>query len=238
MTPSNTHRHYQSTDAARERARAALSPRPAVKTGTGWDRFVAAMRLLLPLAALILGGVTALWPMLNDREVSFTLARDEVAASDGKVRMTDLTYTGTDAVDRLFTLQAARGVQDNPGAPRVSLEDIRARMSLKPDDPARLTAKRGIYMIREDRLTLSGTVDLSTGSGYHLSMLEATVNLKDHSAVGRGAITGTAPLGRLTADRLAIDVDDRSGVFSGDVRLHITPKRPPDHSGKSEGTNG
>ena len=102
--------------------------RPALY-GT-WDKFIKAMQITLPITAVILGTVTMLWPFLNDNEVSFTLSTDDVAEGNSSVRMTNMRYVGTDAVNRLFEVEAASGFQDHPSAPRIKLSDIRASMKL------------------------------------------------------------------------------------------------------------
>jgi hypothetical protein len=217
---------FNSQDHARETALAALSPSAVVPTSPAWDSFVLAMRLLLPAAALILGGITIAWPSINEREVSFTLSQEEVARSDGVIRMTNPRYVGTDAVDRLFRVSAASGQQDNANAPRIRLTDIHAEMALDPGQMATVQARTGIYRMKEGTLSLVGGVHVRTETGYALDMAGAEVDLKAHKATGQGTINGTSELGALEAGRMEIRVDEREGSFEGGVKLHIKPRRP------------
>lgn len=198
--------------------------RPAINGH--WDSFIKAMQVILPVTALILGAITMLWPFLNDQEVSFTLSTDDVAKGDSSVRMTNMQYVGTDAIDRLFTVKAASGFQDNPNAPRIRLSDIQAEMLLEGAGPATVSARTGIYRAEESTLSLVGGVHLVTGNGYTLDMAGAEVDLKSHVATGQGTVKGVAKLGTLEAGRVRILVDDEEGIFDGGVRLHITPKKP------------
>lgn len=190
-----------------------------------WDMFIRTMQFLLPVSAVILGAVTMLWPFLNDNEVSFTLSTDDVAQGDSSVHMTNMRYVGTDAIDRLFTVTAASGFQDNPNTPRVKLSDIQAEMLLEEAGPATVTARTGIYRAEENFLSLVGGVHLVTGNGYTLDMAGAEIDLKAHTATGQGTVKGNAELGTLEAGRVKILVDEREGIFDGGVRIHITPKR-------------
>lgn len=191
-----------------------------------WDKFIKAMQITLPIAAMILGTVTMLWPFLNDNEVSFTLSTDDVAEGNSSVRMTNMRYVGTDAVNRLFEVEAASGFQDNPSAQRIKLSDIRANMKLDEAGPATVIARTGVYRTKESILSLLGGVELKTGNGYIISMAGAEIDLKNHLVNGQGAVKGTAELGTLEASKFAIIVDEEEAIFDGGVHLHIIPKRP------------
>ncbi|MFC3053751.1 LPS export ABC transporter periplasmic protein LptC [Kordiimonas pumila] len=200
-----------------------------ISTASGeknWDRFIVLMQVILPLAALVLGTITVLWPFLNDQEVSFTLSTEDVAQGDTAVHMTNLHYVGTDAINRLFHVEAATGLQENPSSPRVRLNDIRAEMALDETGPAKVQARTGIYRTKENTLSLVGGVHFNTGSGYKLDMAGAEIDLKKHIATGQGAIQGSSKLGTLEANRIVIYADTEEAVFEGGIKLHIEPKRP------------
>ena len=218
--------HFQSPEKARELALEALKPSEESAGGIEWDGFIRFMQITLPVGALILGAITIGWPFLNDAEVSFTLSKDDVARSDGVIRMTNMNYVGTDSRDRLFRIHAAAGEQDSPNAPRVRLSDIRAEMELEPGQQAEVTARTGTYRTEDNSLSLVGGVTLETGSGYYLEMAGAEIDLKAKSATGQGNIVGRGELGTLEAARMALTVPDKEAVFDGGVTLHIVPKRP------------
>lgn len=218
--------HFQSEERAKEEARKALLPVIRTRTSTVWDAFIRFMRLFLPVGALILGAVTVLWPYIDDKEVSFTLSTDDVAKGDSSIRMMNMHYVGTDAVDRLFHIEAASGLQDSPSAPRITLNDIRAEMALDDTGLATVTAQTGIYRVEDATLSLVGGVQMITGNGYALDMAGAEVNLREHVAVGQGQITGRAKLGTLAASQVTIYADEEEGIFEGGVKLRIIPQRP------------
>jgi len=220
--------HYQSPERAREVALEALRPASAGGSRMNWDGFIRLMQIFLPISALILGSITIGWPFLNDAEVSFTLSKDDVARSDGVIRMTNMNYVGTDAKDRLFRIHANSGEQDNPNAPRVRLTDITAEMELEEGQLATVDARTGIFRTRNNSLSLIGGVNLETGNGYTLQMAGAEIDLRQRSATGQGEITGRSDLGELKAARMSLNVKEKEAVFEGGVSLHIVPKRPAD----------
>ncbi|WP_262693505.1 LPS export ABC transporter periplasmic protein LptC [Kordiimonas aquimaris] len=218
--------HYTSPEQARALALANLRPENTSQHISQWDAFIRFMQIFLPVGAVILGLVTAGWPLLNDTEVSFTLSQDDVARSDDIIRMTNMRYVGTDTKDRLFRIHATAGEQDNPNAPRVRLSNIDAEMELGPNNPATVTARTGIYRTKDNSLSLVGGVNLATGNGYSLEMAGAEVDLKTRTATGQGAVKGQSELGELTAARMALNVEAKEAVFDGGVNVHIVPKRP------------
>lgn len=222
--------HFQSPERAREMAMEALKPGPTSTAPMHWDGFIRFMQVFLPIGALILGTVTVGWPFLNDAEVSFTLSKDDVARSDGVIRMTNMNYVGTDAKDRLFRIHATSGEQDNPNAPRVRLADIHAEMELNEGQTATVDARRGIYRTRDNSLSLVGGVNLQTGNGYFLEMSGAEIDLRTREATGQGDVKGRADLGTLEAARMSLNVRDKEAVFEGGVKLHIVPQRPATQS--------
>lgn len=222
--------HYKSEERAKEEARRALLPVTRSRTSPLWDIFIRVMRIFLPASALILAAITILWPYIEDKEVSFTLSTDDVAKGDSSIRMTNMHYVGTDAVNRLFHIEAASGIQDSPDAPRVTLTDIQAEMALDNTGPATVHAQTGIYRVQEATLSLVGGVHLVTGNGYALDMAGAEINLHDHVAIGQGSITGRSKLGTLGASQVTIYADKEEGVFEGGVKLRIVPQRPDSQS--------
>lgn len=217
--------HYDSEERAKNDARNALLPKPIIKESPLWDQFVSFMRITLPIFALILGTVTVLWPFINEKEVSFTLSKDDVTQGDGRVRMTNLQYVGTDNDNRLFTVTADSGEQADPNAERVKLTGITAEMEIEPRIPAIVNARTGIYRMKERTLSLIGGVHLETGNGYTLDMLGADVDLKTRSAEGQGSIIGTSDLGEIRASRMTIQVKEQIGLFEGGVKMRIIPQR-------------
>lgn len=233
MTPSYTD-HYESRELAKAKAREALVPkaqRQAAKT----DRLSTLIhtpilrqifRRGLPITAVFLSIISFGWPLLSKTEVSFTLSKDQVTESDGRVLMKDLRFTGVDKKDRMFTVNARQGEQEDPAAKRVRLTDIDAEIDLENDEALTLSARSGLYRLEEEQLSLTGDVTLSSNGGLDLSMGGVEIDLKSRTAQGEGNVIGRGSLGSIRSDRMAVDLLESTGLFTGRVRLHITPKAP------------
>lgn len=217
--------HFDSEERAREHAREALLPRDTVRQGKAWSSFVVVMRVVLPAIAIIFGLAALSWPLLQEQEVSFTLSREDVARSDGVVKMQDLVYVGTLDNMQIFRLEAEEGVQDTPSSPRIILTTIKAAMELQDGVQVSFSAGEGIYETKNEILTIAETVTLETTNGYKLNMNGAVVDIKGQTAVGNGPVTGITPVGSLSAGRVVINADDEEAHFSGGVKLHIVPNK-------------
>lgn len=217
--------HFDSEELARTHAREALLPLPQGEINLGWNKFVVVMRIVLPLTAIIFGLAAMSWPILQNREVSFTLSREEVAKSDGVVMMQNLVYVGTLDDMQIFRLEAKEGLQDSPAAPRIKLTTIKASMELPDGVQLSFAAGEGVYETKTEVLAIDGTVTLATTNGYHLTMNGVDVNIKEQRAIGKGPITGTTPVGFLTAGRVEISAQDEEANFMGGVHLRIEPKK-------------
>ncbi len=222
---SQTADHYSSLEDAREQARNALLPSSLATNDGRWDGFVNLMQRALPVVAVIFALLTMLWPLLVQKEVSFTLSHDDVARTGDQVHMQGLHYSGTDNQDRPFEVRALTGVQDHPTAPTIRLTNITAVMETEPGTNASIKAEKGVFETENSKLSIAGPVSFVTDTGYSLTLNSALINLKDRTASSDGGVTGTTPIGTMRADSLSIDLRRTIAHFNGRVRLHITPNR-------------
>jgi lipopolysaccharide export system protein LptC len=193
------------------------------KSGLIYDRYVLSMRIFLTVLALALVAALGLWPAFNDEEVSFTLSYEDVAASDDQIRMVNPRYVGKDAFGRVFTITAASGLQDTPDDPRIRLEKISASLDLKDNVKVLATSRSGTYFVDQSYLELGGDVVLETTDGYRFTGGTARFDLSKHTASSEQEISGYGPLGRFRAGRFEIQVDEKSMIFEGGIRMQLDP---------------
>lgn len=184
-----------------------------------WSRFI------LPGITIIFAGISLIWPFLKDAEVSFTLSKDQSTASDGRVLMTNLRYTGVDRNDRLFLMTAREGEQQDPAANRILLTGIDATIDIGDNKQATLGARSGLYRIPDDELSLTGDVRLASGKDFSINMAGAEIDLAAKTVYGQGSVTGTLEIGRFSADEVQFFLTEKRGVLAGRVSFQITPKK-------------
>lgn len=209
------------TTEARE-AQSLHARRRAALPGSGWDRIVAAAKVGLPVAAVVLLATIIVWPLTSAREFSFLLAKDKVAMSKERLRTNTAVYRGETTAGDPFIIRAAGAVQRSSAVPVIELMALTADIRL-PSGPAEVTAPGGRYEIDRDLLVVRGPVRMRGGSGYTLNGDEVRVSLLDRTVATDRPVAGTIPLGTFRAGALRGDADGRRIRLEGGTHLHITP---------------
>lgn len=200
-------------------------PSPTDQYLAGYDRFVSIMRMLLPAVAILTLLVAVLWPLLNPQEISFTLSPDELRPNQDKIRVRGAHYTGTDGIDRLFTLSADEAVQDRPDDPIVTLKGLQADMLLSEGRQASVTAGEGRYLSADRMLDIDQGAQLLTSDGYAIRLGQVRVDLSAKIAISDQPVQGRSPLGAFEADGLELRADRRVAYLTGNVRMRVQPRK-------------
>lgn len=209
------------SDAARRERRAR---RRWARPGSTHDIVVATARIVLPVAGLALFAALALVPVTSSREISFVLSKSRVAVAAERMRVTDAMYRGEDDSGQPFALSAASAVQAHSSDPVVKLTTLNARIGLT-GGPATITAPTGDYNTATAKVALTGPVAFRSQDGYAIDTRDVDLDMNTRRLGSRAAVTGTMPIGRFSADRMAADLDGHTVVLSGNARLHIDQGR-------------
>lgn len=204
-------------------AETSVRGRNAVPPGGGWDRFVALMKLMLPVAALAILLASLIWPLAARQEFSFILSKDRVDAAQERLRVERAVYRGEDSRGQPFVITAASAVQRTSETPIVELRDISAELRTA-EGPARADARTGLYDMERNRIDIEGPIELETASGYRLQTRDVGVDLNTRKVVSEGAVTGRMPLGTFQAGRLSADVSGRTVVLDRGASLRIVQR--------------
>lgn len=189
-------------------------------SGSNHDRVIAALRLVLPAAIVILIVLLALAPLTVGRDISFVLSKDRVDVARERMQVTAATYRGQDSKGQPFTLNAASAVQASSRDPVVRLSRLSAQIRLK-DGPARLDAGEGRYDMDKERVAIVGPVKFQSADGYRIETRDVDIDLKTRTAVSNGRVDGRMNIGTFSADHLTADLNQRVIVLQGRARLHI-----------------
>jgi lipopolysaccharide export system protein LptC len=197
--------------------------RNAAPPGGSWDRLVATLKLALPAAAMAVLATCLIWPLTTQREFSFILSKDRVAAARERLRMDRAVYRGEDSKGQPFTISAASAVQRTSDTPIVELRDIAAELRTG-DGPARAEASMGRYDLEREQIDVVGPVSLESAAGYRLDTRDVSVDLATRQVTSSGAVTGRMPLGSFRAGRLRANVDDRRVILDRGASLRIVQR--------------
>jgi len=183
----------------------------------GYSRFVSLAKYLLPVVALVLIFLITAWPHLDSDDLRFRLGFAAIqlgAAEDPS--MINPRFVGADKSDRAYSLTADLARRLSGNAALVELEMPKADITLSDGTWLVLTADTGVFGADEQKLNLSGAVNLYHDSGYEFRTQRAAIDLAAGQAEGHDSIEGQGPFGRLKAEGFRL-------VNRGNV-IHFTGK--------------
>jgi lipopolysaccharide export system protein LptC len=213
MTPRRSIGNYFS----RQRRMVTISAR--------YTRFVALLKVALPVGAVALAATVVAWPYLNGPQGGIRLAFTDVGVSASKgIRMTNVRFFDTDGNDQPISVTAEAVMQDTDESNIVRFTMPTADIQLQSGMWLALTAKQGELNRGEEKLSLDGSVNLFSDQGYELRTEHVEFDLRSQTATGNVPVEGQGPMGVLNAERFRVDQGGRSIHFEGKVRMVVYPK--------------
>lgn len=217
------------SDAHREPERfSTWTPREAsvAQSVAQYSRFVGLMKIALPSAAGFLLLLVVLLPQLRREEDRYRIDTEISDAESGdNLSMTNARYFGTDDEGQPYSV-LAKGVRQRPdNQDTIELTAPSAEISLKDGKFLSAKANAGLYNRGDQKLDLSGDVDVGEESGYRFKTGAALVNLNEGTASGKEPVTGEGPLGTMQAqDGFNLSDRGRNVLFNGKSRLVLNSK--------------
>ena len=208
------------------------------RASDSYSRFVGMMRITLPLVALVIVVLVIAWPQLGEKKSEkFRLDVSKVTTEDsGGQQMVNARFTGTDSNGRPFTVTADTAAQQKKIPDFLDMAFPKADMTMKSGAWVALSAEKGVYDRKTEKLKLTDNVTVFHDSGYEFKTSTATVDLTTSSATGSEPIAGQGPGGTLAAT--GFKILDRGNVllFTGKSRLVLFPKAQPEDGPTSKGS--
>lgn len=183
------------------------------------SRLVGLLKLVLPAIAIVLIGLVALWPELQDTPAP-TLT-PELSEDTDASRMLNPRYFGVDQKDQPFSIAAQAASQAAADADVIELAQPEAEITLDSGQALALNAESGRYDRTANHLRLSGDVILQRDDGFEAHTSTAHVDLGTRSAWGDAPITVDGPDGSVVAEGFRIVDEGATVVFTGKSRLVI-----------------
>ena len=194
------------------------------RIGTRYTRFVATMKLVLPVIAGVLVLAVIVWPQLKDEPERFRIGMSELKIENiGGQKLTNARYTGTGANGNPFTVTAQGMSQENKDDDIVGLTNPKADVTLDDGTWLALTAPAGDYSKSTEVLWLSDGVSLFHDAGYEFKTESALVDLASSTAHGQRPVRGQGPFGTLEAAGFRILDRGARIVFTGEAHLVLFP---------------
>jgi len=189
-----------------------------------YSRFVALLRYLLPILAVALLALVAIWPQIHGGIDGFRLQALKLDPSDiSTLRMSRARYQGIDENDRPYRLTAEGAVQNPRDKNLVALEIPQAELTMENGSQVTVAAESGVYNGSGKTLDLMGKVRVTRDDGYVFETEVARVDLAAGTVAGDDPVVGRGPGGTIRAEGFRVLQKGAVVEFRGASRLLLPP---------------
>lgn len=175
-------------------------------------------KLVLPVVALVLLTVMAVWPELDRAGKDARLHLSQLSGIVRGATLVDARYHGMDERNRPYTVTASTATQVNPQ--RINLTDPQGDITLESGIWITVRSRDGVYRQTENALDLSDNVTLYRDDGTMMHTASAAVDLKHGATAGSEPVHAEGPFGVLDAQGGFTVTDKGENVqFAGPAHL-------------------
>jgi lipopolysaccharide export system protein LptC len=157
---------------------------------------------VLPLAALALLALIALWPEIDRASTRARLTMNHVSGELDGGKVIDARYNGVDEKGRPYTVTAATAWQID--VERVGLTLPKGDITLENGTWLMLTSKEGTFIQHANQLDLVKEVTLYRDDGTTMHTESASIDLKAGAAAGSEPVHVEGPFGVLDAQGFTV----------------------------------
>lgn len=181
-------------------------------------------KYLLPLGAVALLTMVALWPDLDRHKDNTRFSFSNVTGEVEGARLTHARYHGVNEKGQPYTLttDSARQLDTE----RVALTKLQGDIVQQNGQWINLKAEHGIFLQRANALDLWRAVELYRDDGTTLSTASATLDIKNGTAVGGEPVHAEGPFGTLDAQGFTIMDKGTAIQFTGPARVLLNAASP------------
>lgn len=192
-----------------------------------YSRLVAWMKILLPMAALILLSTLFLISNTVDPSKSIPVAQIDLEKRAHEQGATNPTFTGVTNDGDEVSFRAVHARQDTDDPDHLMARSVEARFHLSSGTIIDISAETADMHQTRFTARLDGNVNVTTTTGYHMTTETLNARIDRLEAETAGHVSGTAPAGQLEAGRMILKSGEESGtaqlIFTDGVKLLYTP---------------
>jgi lipopolysaccharide export system protein LptC len=172
---------------------------------------------VLPVAALALLSLIALWPEIDAATIKARLALAHVSGEVEGGKLIDARYKGVDEKGRPYTVTAATAWQIDPQ--KVGLTLPKGDITLENGTWLMLTAKQGTFVQQLNQLDLVKDVTLYRDDGTTMHTESASIDVKAGAAAGSEPVHVEGPFGVLDATGFTVMDKGNAIDFAGPAHV-------------------
>lgn len=191
------------------------------------SRLVAWMKIILPVVALGLLSTLFLLSRKVDLTDAVPVAQIDLEQRAHDQGATNPAFSGVSSGGEQVTFRADSARPDPEDAQRILAREVRAQLRLNGGTLIDIAAQHGATDQRDLSTVLHGDVHITTSTGYDIRTDRLEAEFDTLAARSPGKISGTGPIGALTAGRMELrtDAEDDAAhlLFTDGVKLIYTP---------------
>ncbi|WP_323779388.1 LPS export ABC transporter periplasmic protein LptC [Leisingera sp.] len=194
-----------------------------------YSRAVAYLKVLLPLAALVLMSTMFLISRGVNTDAVIPFAQKEIEDRMKGQQVTAPFFSGTTAQGDEIMVTAALARPGSDGTPAVA-SDLSAEFILAEGGRITLKSESGAIHPGQNMARFSGNVTITTADGLIVETQELNTALSGLEAGSPGSVRAAGPIGELTAGNMRIEAKTGGGpvhiLFKNGVKLLYDPQQP------------
>ncbi|KIC10341.1 hypothetical protein RA19_11520 [Leisingera sp. ANG-M1] len=194
-----------------------------------YSRAVAYLKVLLPLAALVLMSTLFLISRGVNTDAVIPFAQKEIEDRMKGQQITAPFFSGTTAQGDEIMVTASLARPGGAGSPAIA-SDLAAEINLADGGQITLASKTGAIHPGQDTAQFTGNVTITSADGLLVETEELNTALSGLEAESPGPVRASGAIGKLTAGNMRIGVKTEGGpvhmLFKNGVKLLYDPQKP------------
>lgn len=200
-------------------------PVPRWSGANAYSNFVALLKVTLPVVAVCLVGLIVFWRDLVPNPKLIAPGISDLSADLAQnLAMVNPRYNGVDELGRPYTVTADSASQKGANENIIELERPTADITLENGAWIALSAERGRYNRKLERLLLADNVNFFHDQGFELRSPFAELDLRRSEARGNRGVEGQGPQGALEAEGFEFLEEGNVIIFTGKSHLTVYPQ--------------
>lgn len=195
--------------------------------GMTYSRMIAWLKILLPLAALVLLSTLFLFARPSNPIATLPFAQVEIEEKLRSQGITEPYFAGQTTAGDLIALRAG-SARPNPEALHlVNSDDVSVDITFPDGGIARFTSKSAVVNTDRQTADLAGDVEINSSTGFDLHTQQLSLNLLQGRARSDVIVHGSGPFGEFEAGSMVYSggSEGQNGQFRFDngVKLIYMP---------------
>jgi lipopolysaccharide export system protein LptC len=204
--------------------RAADARELAFRRAERHSRNVHILRKALPVFAVLVLASYFISSSLSVSVGDLTASISGVEVSGGNLRMTNPKLKGADKKNGDYVVSADYADQDIKNPKIVKLHAIKADVSSRSGGWSRMTAARGIFDSKTEKLIMQDRITVATSSGVTGELKHATLDMPTQTLRSHRPVSFVLPNGTVSANALTFESGKHMLTFRGKVKVHVVKK--------------